>query len=85
MSEIPTRSWCEQGFLQIQVSGDQELLGSPVMFSLSCETLSESCSSPAQVVVCLQGVDTISRLAVFSKLFVFEIFFSLRQFLHILF
>ena len=57
--------------LQVQVSGNQDLLGSPVLFSLSWlqsvswEVLSEGCSSPAQVVVCLQGVDTISRLSAF--------------------
>ena len=50
-------------------SGNQDLLGSPVLISVSWlqsvswEVLSEGCSSPAQVVVCLQGVDTISRLS----------------------
>ena len=32
-SEVPTMSWCEQGFLQIQPTGNQKLLGA-VMFSL---------------------------------------------------
>ena len=51
------------------VSGNQKLLAAPVMFLPQLAAVSQlggfirGCSSPAQVVVCLQGVDTFSRLS----------------------
>ena len=72
-SEIPPKVRLWTGILpRIWVAGHQELLGAPVMFSLSwLQSVSWEVTwgggvwTPVQLVVCLQGVDTINWLSVF--------------------
>ena len=72
-SEIPPKVRLWTGILpRIWVAGHQELLGAPVMVSLSwLQSVSWEVTwgggvwTPVQLVVCLQGVDTINWLSVF--------------------